>query len=329
MTTPAILKVEPFEKMRERFINDFFIPYARSKVGEKAAEQLARGLRSPNETAAVLLDAMILFRQSEVRNDNYKALQQFSETVSDPEMIDLIVSRFGLKRQTIKPADPDSFPPKPAVMESDESLLLRYALAPYGLSTTGTRTGYEFHALTLAERPLMSVEAISETEVIMRYKFQSTNGIERPKNAKARMIVPNSGKVEVRILSFKGNGQASDELIANTLAYLKRPDIAQASDEISVKSGEIRPYSIDMAVTEISEPNRLVNKASLDKALQDYATEQHKLKGIIQVSRLKQIAHNHNAFDITINHPQSDFRCDWFQAPYCTGITTSVRPADY
>ncbi|WP_050922800.1 baseplate J/gp47 family protein [Vibrio harveyi] len=327
--TPDILKVEDFEVMRERFIEKFFIPYATKQLDAKAAQQIATGLRSPNETAAVLLDAMILFRQQEVRNDNHKALQHFSQTVTDSNMIDLIVSKFGLKRQVMEPADPNAFPPKSAVMESDESLLLRYSLAPFGLSTTGTRTGYEFHALTLGERPLISVEAISPTVVVQRFEFQDTQGIERPKNAAARMIQPNSGKVEVRILSFNGNGQASPELIKRTLDYLSRPDIGQASDEISVKSGEILNYDIDIDVTEISEPNKLVDKAAFDKALASYVATQHKLKGIIQLSRLKQIAHNHNAFEINIKSPKTDFVCHWYQAPFCTGITTSVRPAEF
>ncbi|POC09580.1 hypothetical protein CRN39_10315, partial [Vibrio vulnificus] len=87
---PDILTVEPFEVMRERFIDDFFYPHAVKEVGEEMAQLLTKGLRSPNESAALLLDSMILFRQQETRNDNYKYLQNFSETATDSEMIDLV-----------------------------------------------------------------------------------------------------------------------------------------------------------------------------------------------------------------------------------------------
>ncbi|NOH26174.1 hypothetical protein F0267_26030 [Vibrio coralliilyticus] len=329
MTTPSVLVVEPFETMRERFINESFYPYAKAQVGYEMAMQLTRALRSPNEAAAILLDVFIIFRQAEVRRDNYKALQQFSKTATESDAIDLIVGKYGLKRQVIEPADPTAFPPKEAVMESNESLLLRYSLAPFGLSTTGTRTGYEFHALTLGERPLISVETVSETEVIQRFKFQSTDGVRRPKSAIARMVEKNSGKVEVRILSFEGDGVADAPLVAAVSDYLNRPDIAQESDDITVKSADVIRYEIEIEVTEISEPNKLVDKTAFDKALLAYAKEQHKLNGEAKRSRLIQISHNHNAYDVNIIKPAADVDCQWFEAPYCTGVKSSVRPHSF
>lgn len=329
MTTPSILVVEPFETMRERFINESFYPYAKAQVGEDMAQQLTRALRSPNEAAAILLDVFIIFRQAEVRRDNHKALQQFSKTATESDAIDLIIGKYGMERQVIEPADPTAFPPKEAVMESNESVLLRYSLAPFGLSTTGTRTGYEFHALTLGARPLITVEVISETEIIQRYKFQSTDGIRRPKSAIARMIEKNSGKVEIRILSFDGDGVADASLIAAVNDYLNRPDIAQETDEITVKSADIIRYEIEIEVTEISEPNKLVDKTALDKALDDYAAEQHKLNGEIKRSRLDQISHNFKAHDVKIIKPESDIDCQWFEAPFCTGIVSNVRPHSF
>lgn len=325
MMLPEILISETFKVMRERFINEFFIPHAIKSVGEVAANLMARGLRSPNETAALLLDAMILFRIQEVRNDNHKAKQFFSATVTDSAMVDLLVSHYGLKRQVIEEADLDAFPPKPAVMESDESLLLRYSLAPYGLSTTGTRTGYEFHALTIGERPLISVEAENPKLVVLRYEFRDSTGIKRPKSVKARMLEKNTGKVEVRILSWDNTGLADDELIKAVLDYITRPDIAQETDEITVKSAEILDYEINIKLKEVPEPNKLVDRDGLTKALIDYKNQQHKLEGEIKRSRLIQIAHNHNAEDVEILKPETDLSCEWYQAPFCTGINTSVE----
>lgn len=325
--TPDILKVKPFTELRERFIEGVFIPYATEQVGAEMAQQIATGLRSPNEVAALLLDCMVLYRQQETRNENYMALQEFSETVTDSQMIDLIVKRYGnLTRQVIEPADNTVFPPKAAVMESDDSLLLRYSLAPYGLSTTGTRMGYRFHALTLGERPQITVEVESDTVVVQRFEFTNTDGIERPKDAQARMTEAFSGKIELRLLSFQGDGTASQSLCDAAQAYCSRDDIGQESNTLTVKSAQILPYTIDIAVTEYPEPNQLIDRSALDAALQAYADEQHRIGGTVQLTRIYQIAHNHKAVDITINQPESDINCTWQQAPYCTGVTSLVQP---
>lgn len=324
MSVPQVLKVEDFETLRESFISDFFLPHAVKEVGEELASEMVAGLRSPNEVSALLLDCMVLYGQQNTRNENYKALQQFSATATDSEMIDLIVSRFSMKRQVIQQADNTVYPPKAAVMESDASLLLRYSLAPYGLATTGTRTGYRFHALTLGARPVISVEVESETVVNLRYQFSSTDGVERPKDAAPKMIEPNSGKVEVRILAFDGNGTANEGLISAVDTYLNRDDVAQETDEISVKSAAIIDHQIVLECSEVNEPGQLIERSALLTALKDYADKQHRLGGTIQRSKLDQIAHNHNASTVKIIQPVNDVVCDWFEAPYCTGVTLNV-----
>lgn len=323
---PTILKVESFEVMRERFINDFYLPHATKEIGEEMATELARGLRSPNESAALLLDAMVLFRQQETRNDNYKYLQDFSETVTDTEMVDLIVSRLGLKRQVLKPADNTVFPPVEAVLEDDVSLLLRYSLAPYGLATTGTRTGYKFHAMTLGERPIITVYRESENVVIQRFEFSSTEGITRPKDAEARMVTPNSGEIELRVLSPYGDGTADQSLLNSVKTYCTRPDIGQESDDVITKSAEIKAHVITIDVWEESAPTQLIDRDGLNQALNDYAQTQHKLGGEILHSWIDHLAHKHNAKKLNIISPADDVACEWFQAPYCQGVTVNVRP---
>lgn len=322
---PQILTVEKFADMRERFINDFFLPHAEKEVGNEKARNLTAGLRSPNESAALLLDAMILFRQQETRNDNYKYLQHFAKTVTDSEMVDVVVSRLGLKRQIIKAGDDTVSPNIPAVKESDASLLHRYSLAPYGLATTGTRSGYKFHAMTLGARPLITISSESDNVVTQRFEFTPTEGVIRPKDAKARMLKKNSGEVEIRILSPEGNGQASQKLQDEVLEYCRRPDIAQESDHISVRSASIKPYKIEIEAWEETAPTRLIDEKALVQALRDYAEQQHKLGAKIQRSRISQIAHNHNATKLNILQPSADLVCEWFEAPYCQEVDVHVK----
>lgn len=322
---PTILKVEPFEVMRERFINDVFLPHATKEVGAEMALAIARGLRSPNETATLLLDAMVLFRQQETRNDNYKYLQEFSETVTDSEMVDLIVSRLGLKRQVLQPADVSVFPQAPAVLESDASLLLRYSLAPYGLATTGTQAGYKFHAMTLGERPIITVCRESENVVIQRFEFISTEGVTRPKDAEARMVTPHSGEIELRVLSPHGDGTADQALLDAVKAYCTRPDVGQESDHVVTKSAEINAHEIIIEVWEESAPTQLIDRDGLNRALDDYAKKQHKLGGEILHSWIGHLAHQYNGKKLNIISPASNVICQWFQAPHCQGVTVNVR----
>ncbi|MBN8090500.1 baseplate J/gp47 family protein [Vibrio vulnificus] len=322
---PDILQVEPFEQMRERFITEFFLPHATKEVGEEMAQMLTRGLRSPNESAALLLDAMVIFNQSETRNQNYKYLQNFSLTATDSQMIDLICSRLDIKRQVLEPADNSVFPPKPEKMESNESLLLRYSLAPYGLATTGTRTGYKFHAMTLGSRPRISVYQESENVLIQRFEFLPTDGMTRPKDAEARMLIPHTGNVGLRVLSPHGDGTADEDLLSSVFDYCSRPDIGQATDILTVESAEILSYSIEVEVWEENAPTKLVDREKLNSALNAYAQSQHRLGGEIQHSRIDQIAHNYNARKVVINQPSSDLSCDWYQAPFCIGVSTHVR----
>ncbi|CAH6982188.1 Baseplate_J domain-containing protein [Vibrio chagasii] len=326
--TIEIFTPEPFDTEREAAINDVFYPYLLERVGKDRADNIARGLRSPHETSALLLDCLVLYKQKQTRINNYSAKQLFSETVSNSKMIDLIVKRYGLERQVLEPEDTTTFPIKPAVLESNESLLLRYSLAPYGLSTTGTRTGYRFHCLTLGERPVITVSSEGENTVVVKYEFSSTQGIERPKDADVRTTEPYSGKVQARVLSHAGSGQPSQALMKTVLEYLSRPDIAQETDELTVKGAEVVDYEIEIEAKEISKPNQLVNRAALNKALEQYAKEQHKLGGAIERTRLIQIVHNHNGETPQIIKPESDLICEWFQAPFCVGISTNVRPRE-
>jgi phage-related baseplate assembly protein len=210
-------------------------------------------------------------------------------------------------------------------MESDSSLLLRYSLAPYGLATTGTRTGYKFHAMTLGERPLITVYRESENVIIQRFEFTSTEGVIRPKDAEPRMVTPNSGEVQIRVLSPIGDGTADQALQDAVLAYCSRPDIAQESDYLTTASADINPYSITIEAWEETAPTRLIDREGLKQALNAYGKEQHKLGGTIQRSRIHQIAHNYNATRLNILSPTSDVTCDWFEAPYCQGVTVNVR----
>jgi phage-related baseplate assembly protein len=59
--------------------------------------------------------------------------------------LDQIGANSSVPRLVITPPDDTTFPPTPAVMESDTDYRLRIQQAPEGLSTAGSTGAYQFH----------------------------------------------------------------------------------------------------------------------------------------------------------------------------------------
>ncbi|MFL7036492.1 baseplate J/gp47 family protein [Vibrio lentus] len=319
--TPEIIETPDFETFRRDFVAFALTTLKKiDSFSEVQIRDLIAAFNSPNETIAIWTDLFILWRQTEVRNDNHKALQQFSVTVTDDEMIDLVVARLGVKRQVIQEEDTTVFPIKPEILESNKSVLARYAVAPYGLSSTGTRAGYKFHSLSVGGRPLIEIETLSPDKVTMTYTFKPDSNVERPKDANARSLEKNTGKVTNCVLSWSGNGVASQSLIDSVQKHITRGDIAQETDEVETVSASIVGYKVLLRVTEKNEPTHLIDRASLVEELNEYTEESHRLESTVHRSRFSQIAHNNNALTVEVVEPAADIECSWNQAPYCEGI---------
>ncbi|OOF25049.1 baseplate J protein [Salinivibrio proteolyticus] len=288
-------------------------------------EAVTEALNNEGELLAQVLEALMTKRLAEKREDNHQALQMFRRFVTESEMVDLLALQYNLKRQTIEPADTSVFPPKPAVMESDEDLLRRFDLAPYQFHTTGTRMGYKFHALTLDERPTISIET-TETGVLMRYDFPTESQPALVKDAEPRMREPNSGKVDVALLSRETeDGTPSAALIARAEQYLNRDDIAQESDEITVVPARITPYRIHATLFTGGEPAHDVNQADAVATAQQFAESQHRLNTRIDRLKLGELLYSLNPKRVELHEPAADIVCDWDEAPHCTEVIIDVK----
>ncbi|CAM3934153.1 baseplate J/gp47 family protein [Vibrio aquimaris] len=319
MKTPDIFKVEDFATLRAKFV-EFVRTNAEAERDTAFAESMVETLENPSEALAWWTDQVIRWTQHNTRENNYGALQQFAQTATEDDAIDLVCARLGVERQVIQKEDLTAVPPKPLIKESNESMLLRYALAPHSLSTTGTRMGYKFHSLNVGHKPLITVESVSETEILLRFKFSESLSQLRPKDAEARTPQPNTGKIDNHILSWEGDGTPSAELIESVHSYITRPDIAQETDEVSTKAATIKRYQIHLRVTEHNEPTRLIERAEFESALRQYASDNHRLDHDVLRSVLDQIAHNHKAKTVEVVEPSNDVLCDWKEAAYCESV---------
>lgn len=322
-TKPKAFSEPNFEKLLKEYI-DFAVQYCAKQDPDKA-KQLREAFNNQGELLAQVTQAFVLKRTGEIREQNHQALQMFRKYVTDTEMVDLLALQYSLKRQVIEAGDDTVFPAKPAVMESNESLLQRFDLAPFQFHTTGTRLGYRFHAMTLEERPTITVSSEKDA-LIMRYEFPETSLPNPIKDAQARMLEPNSGKVCVALLSRTSpNGVPSAELLERARHYLNRDDIAQESDELTVKAVSPRPYQIEVTLFTGADPNNEVDKASAVDVAWQFAEKVQRLGGIIDREEVAHIFYELGAKRAKVLAPDIDVVCAWDEAPHCTEVIVHVR----
>ncbi len=323
MKIPQAFVIPEFEALYRDY-TAFAVDYVSQQDLEKG-QALSEAFSNESELLAQTTQAFLLKRIAEIREQNYWALQQFRKFVTESDMVDLLALQYGLKRQVLKEGDDSVFPPKPPTLESDKDLLRRFDLAPYQFHTTGTRAGYKFHALTLDERPLILIDS-DDHAVVMRFEFPD---LERPapvKDAAARMLEPNSGKVSIAILSRESaDGTASPALIERVYNYMNRDDIAQESDEITVKSAISTPYKIEATLFTGAEPGNDIGIEGASQAAWDFAEKSHRLDGRIDRLELGHEFYKLGVKRVSIAQPTADVVCDWDEAPHCVEVMIHVR----
>lgn len=270
-------------------------------------------------------EAFTVILQSHFRQMNAQAQQMFGMYATDSAMVDLIASQLDVKRLVLAEGDPNAYPPVPPVMESNEALLTRYYLAAYALATTGTRSGYRFHAMTLGGRPMVKVESPEPNKVVVTYEFAEHEDAGKTKDAQARQVNPGSGAVDCYILAHAGNGIPEQALVDATQNYLGRDDIAQETDLITVKAPSVQTWSCTAQLYVRPGPDTAMVKAAAEKAVQEYAASQHRLGGSIEpsmiYSALLKSTGAHRA-DLTV--PAQPVRCAYSEAPYLESINITV-----
>ncbi|WP_158161237.1 baseplate J/gp47 family protein [Grimontia hollisae] len=325
MTVPNAFQTPEFETLLNEYVQ-----YVLAYVGEKKPElkeQIEEALSNEGELLAQVVQALMLKRIAEIREQNHQALQMFRKFVTDSDMVDLLALQYGLKRQVMQAGDDSVFPPKPPVMESDESVLQRFDLAPYQFHTTGTRAGYKFHALTLDERPTIMMESLPD-ELVMRFTFPNLTRPMPIKDASPKMLEPNSGRVCVAILSRESDdGTASAALLERARRYLNRDDIAQETDDVTTKSAVPVPYRIVVDAYTGADPGNHITQQQAMDAAQAFADKVHRLGGIVDREEVAHVMYELGAKRAKVREPANDVFCEWDQAPYCTEVVINVQSA--
>jgi phage-related baseplate assembly protein len=318
---PDVLNIAYFEDLLIR-VKKRVVEHLRETAPEDA-DAVEETLNNNAEILTKITEALIFIFQGFLRQENEKALQMFGMYATDTKMVDLICSQLNVKRQIIEKGDPNAYPPVEPVMESNESLLTRYYLAAYALASTGTRSGYRFHAMTLGGRPSVDVQSPEPNKIVVTYEFADHEFSGQTKDAQARQTSP--GKVEVIILSHKEDGSASVELIDATQTYLERDDIGRETDDITVKTATIRRWNCE--ATLYIKPGLSSDDATklAVQAAHAYGALQHRLMGHVEPSRLEtDLVVSVNAHRCELAPSVQPIRCTYQEAPYLERIQITI-----
>lgn len=257
--------------------------------------------RNPEFTALVESDPaykvleVAAFREVLLRQRVNEAIKAVTLAYALDDDLDQLAARYNVQRLVLVPANPNTIPPTPAVMESDESLRRRVQLSFEGFSTAGPTGAYIFHSLGADARVL---DANAES--------------------------PTPGQVVVAVLSNIGDGTAPADLLAAVNATLSDDDVRPLTDQVLVKSAEILNYSVAAVLTLYPGPDSAVVVAAAQAALDAYVEKSHRLGRDVTLSGLYAALHQEGVQNVELTTPAASVIADWDQAPWCTGTNLTV-----
>lgn len=260
--------------------------------------ELSDALGLESDPLSKLLEAAsylaLLLRQRV--NDAARAVMLAYATGSD---LDQLAALLGVARLTLVAADTEAVPPVEAVMESDAALRRRAQLALEGYTSAGSVGAYEFHA-------------------------RSADG----RVADVSVVSPNSGVVQLTILSSLGDGTPAGDLIAAVVDAVNADEVRPLCDNVVVVAPTIVPYAITADLEIPVGPDASLVLAAAQTAVEAYAAEVHALGATVALSGLHAALHQAGVRRVLLTQPVADIQTEVTEAPYCTGITiTTSEPA--
>ena len=317
---PEAVERPDFEQYFQSFASTYVAEL--KKIDADLATEVEETLKSKAELFTKMAENFCLWSINYMERGNEQVRQVLPAYARDNNL-EHVVSLMGIERQTIKEGDPDAYPPVPDVLEDDDSLLRRFWLAPHAPSA-GSRLGYRFHALTLDERPIPTLEKSSPATLVLTYTLNPSGYASQIKDSITRRTSPTH--VKTVILSNTGNGVPGAELLTAVRNYFDtREDTKPETDEQEVVGATLQNYTISATVQVADGPDLALLKQAMTAGVQTYADEEHRLSGSVQPTRLDQILHNNGAKKIISLSPASPIETDYTQAPYCTSITINLQ----
>lgn len=259
--------------------------------------------RDPNFTALLESDPaykvmeVCAYREMLLRQRANEAIKAVTLAYAENADLDQIAARYNVQRLTITPEDPDTIPPTPAVMESDDDLRRRVQLSFEGFSTAGPEGAYIFHSLG-ADADVLDAAAYGPPET--------------------------PGVVRVAVLSRTGDGEAPTELLEKVAETLSDEDVRPLTDQVTVESADILDYTVVAELTLYDGPDSAVVVQAAQAAIEAYAEQNHRLGRDVTLSGIYAALHQEGVQNVTLTAPLVNVVAAWNQAANCTGITITA-----
>lgn len=212
--------------------------------------------------------------------------------------LDQLAANYGIARLLVSPAGDTTIPPTPAVFEDDASLRARVTLSLEAYTSAGSQGSYVFNALSASG----DVKDVSATS-------------------------PTPGRVVVYVLSRRGAGAASPDLIAAVKAALNAERVRPMTDQVTVLSASIVNYTISAELVVYPGPDRAVVLAAAQAAVSAYAKAQHRMGYDITLSGIYSALHQPGVQRVNLAAPAANITVADGEAAFCTGITLTVASA--
>lgn len=181
--------------------------------------------------------------------------------------------------------------------EKDSRLRLRTQLAPEGFTGAGPEGGIVFHAM-LASVDVKHVSMIS---------------------------TPNTGIVDIAILSETGDGTVPDETYDAVYDHLNKKDVKNFTDDLRLRRATITPFEIDLTLQYSGNiaPDELIADAQENVAT--LVADRHRIGRNVHRNAIIGAASVGGVENITMTAMAADITPLWDEAPYASAITIKAE----
>jgi phage-related baseplate assembly protein len=265
------------------------------------------------------------FRETLIRQRVNEAARAVLLSYAAGADLDQLAALYSVARLVIDAGDPEAgIAP---TMESDDDLRRRVQLAPEGFSVAGPEGAYVFHALGASPDVLDASATSADPEDIRAIVFDvlDTGGadptlVDAMTAALDAAVWP--GDVTVSLLSRTGSGVAGAPLVATVTAALS-DDVRPLTDNVTVQSATIVPYSVVATVYTLGGPDAGLVLAEANARLLRYAEETHRIGRNVSLSAILAALHAEGVARVVLTSPVADIIVGPTEASYCDAITVT------
>lgn len=237
--------------------------------------------------------------------------------------LDNLGAYFGVERLVIVPADPQHAIEE--VLEEDDDFRDRITLAPSSFSVAGPEAAYVFHARSASGDVLDASATSPEPSDIRALVLDVLASHGAPPALVDAMTAALDGAawpgdVFVSVLSRKGDGTASQELLDTVAATVGANDKRPMTDHVMVQSAEIVPYAIKASLWSFAGPDPDIAMAAAREKLDAYVADSRRLGRDITLSGIYASLQVAGIQNVDLVEPAANVVVGNTQAAHCEGI---------